>query len=560
MLTTSENKHLQIKNNKFILTCFIFSLIVSIGFYLFKGLGHPEMVLDDAYFFIRYADNFLAGFGHAWNSDGVQVYGSTSLLHFLVVVCFRWCLPFQDFAILQLSSSIMGFAAIILMVVICSHYTKWQHFHKNYLFWAAILFPLFFLNDIFIIHMLSGMDTMLVLFCNVLLILFTLRLLSRRRTIDLILLILSAFLAYFARPDNAVYVFLFPVMAISLLSDSINKRALVVKFIVCLAVLITIDLIVKTCILGDPLPLSFYAKQSGFYENYAGAGRWNPISLILQFIFAALPFLVIILLLGEKEDIRLLAVFLFPAVIIFLYYFSVTQIMGGAARYYFPTLPFFAVCSVMIIDSRLENNTGFFTITKRRIMLIVIILLPISLLDNLAGYYKRHIIGQITLTKITDYTADFKRPLPEVGYDESIIEIAKIAKKAPKGTIIALSEHGYISASAPHVDIIDPLGLHDKYFAHNGFSAKEFFVRQPDFIWFPHPDYTHIVREILKSKDLWRDYYYYPTAYDYGIAIRKSSLHFDSLMDIISESWQANYGAIQMKDNLAKPLHIIETD
>jgi len=234
--------------------------------------------------------------------------------------------------------------------------------------------------------------------------------------------------------------------------------------------------------------------------------------------------------------------------------------MGGAARYYFPTLPFFAVCSAMIIDSRLENNSGFFTITKRRIMLIVIILLPISLLDNLADYYKRHVIGQITHTKIADYTADFNRPLPEIGYDESIIEIANIAKKAPKGTVITLSEHGYISASAPHVDIIDPLGLHDKYFAHNGFSAKEFFGRQPDFIWFPHPDYTYIVREILKSEALWRDYYYYPTAYDYGIAIRKSSIHFDRIMDIISESWQANYGAIQMKDYLAKPLHIVETD
>ena len=35
--------------------------------------------------FIRYANNFLNGHGIAWNPDGEQTYGVTSLTHFAVV-------------------------------------------------------------------------------------------------------------------------------------------------------------------------------------------------------------------------------------------------------------------------------------------------------------------------------------------------------------------------------------------------------------------------------------------------------------------------------------------
>ncbi|MCD6161276.1 MAG: hypothetical protein J7K40_02560 [candidate division Zixibacteria bacterium] len=560
MMTTTQDNHFIIKNNKLLTICLIFLFIASVGFYLYKGLRHPEMILDDAYFFIRYADNFIAGLGHAWNSDGVQVYGSTSLLHFVVVVCLRWCLPFQEYVILQLSSSMMGFAAIFLMIIICANYTKWWIFHKNYLFWTAILTPLFLLNDVFVFHMLSGMDTMLGVFCNALLILFTLRLLSRWRTIDFVLLIVSAYITYLARPDNIIYAVLFPLLAVSILGNLSSKRALVIKFIIIAAVILAADLLAKNIIFGDPLPLSFYVKQSGFYESYAGTYRWNPILFIVQFISMALPFLIILLLFCKKRNMPLLLVFLSPVVLIFLYYFSITQIMGVGARYYLPALPFLVVSSSMVIDSRLIKNPDFLKLTKKRVLILIIIVSPITLLDNAAGLYERYILKSIPLTDITEYAAGCNKPLPQIGYWEAIFEVAKIAEKAPRGTVIALTEHGYISAAAPHVDIIDPLGLHDRYFAHKGFSVEEFFNRQPDFIWFPHPDYTRIVQEILKSEHLWRDYDYYPTAFDYGIAIRKSSKHFDRLMDIISESWQANYGSIQMKDYLAEPLHAVETD
>ena len=40
----------------------------------------PPTDFDDAYMFLRYANNWLAGFGMRWNRDEAPVYGATSLL------------------------------------------------------------------------------------------------------------------------------------------------------------------------------------------------------------------------------------------------------------------------------------------------------------------------------------------------------------------------------------------------------------------------------------------------------------------------------------------------
>jgi len=43
--------------------------------------------------------------------------------------------------------------------------------------------------------------------------------------------------------------------------------------------------------------------------------------------------------------------------------------------------------------------------------------------------------------------------------------------EAPPGTSFAMSEHGLVGAHASRAVIIDLLGLHDPFFARNGFSA-----------------------------------------------------------------------------------------
>lgn len=48
-----------------------------------------SQIIDDAFIFFRYADNFLAGHGLTWNPGGERVEGYTSFLYMLVVVALR---------------------------------------------------------------------------------------------------------------------------------------------------------------------------------------------------------------------------------------------------------------------------------------------------------------------------------------------------------------------------------------------------------------------------------------------------------------------------------------
>jgi hypothetical protein len=103
---------------------------------------------------------------------------------------------------------------------------------------------------------------------------------------------------------------------------------------------------------------------------------------------------------------------------------------------------------------------------------------------------------------------------------------------------------------APNAIIVDVLGLHDRTFALEGFSAAELWRRRPDLLWMPHPDHTQMLRDILDSDELWGDYDFYPDAFSYGVALRKESApalraHFD-------ERWRAVYATRPLEDHKAR--------
>ncbi|MGH9885709.1 MAG: hypothetical protein ACREBE_09285, partial [bacterium] len=102
------------------------SLAVGLAVMAALVLGHvawriarPES-MDDAYMFVRYAKEFLAGHGHAWNPDGQQVFGLTGSLHFLLVLALVALLPLSDDRIVTTASLLWGllaFAALARVAV-----------------------------------------------------------------------------------------------------------------------------------------------------------------------------------------------------------------------------------------------------------------------------------------------------------------------------------------------------------------------------------------------------------------------------------------------------------
>ncbi|HMV98292.1 MAG TPA: hypothetical protein PKE48_18460, partial [Anaerolineales bacterium] len=197
----------------------------------------------------------------------------------------------------------------------------------------------------------------------------------------------------------------------------------------------------------------------------------------------------------------------------------------------------------------------------KRLMRVLILLLIVALFSNstlktiTSDAYKN---SQIAATKLysphTEYTTPAAKELPERGTWPMVLAVAKFSKSLPEGIIFAQSEYGFTGAESPHLYIVDIIGLHDSYFAHNGFSVDEFLRRKPDLIWFPHSDYTKITAEIIDSQTFWEQYEFYPGAFDFGLAIRKDSLNYQAIHKAIEPVWREVYETRQMEDYLATPI------
>ena len=212
----------------------------------------------------------------------------------------------------------------------------------------------------------------------------------------------------------------------------------------------------------------------------------------------------------------------------------------------------------MVGDAYLASHPNLLRMVKRvfpfRAAMLLSLFAMMIAREELAGAYERLFIDRVVVQEDNFHEAGSKDLLPKLGWWRSVGEMAKVAARAPEGAVFGLSEYGLVGAACPDVILLDPLGLHDRRVAHNGFSAEEFLARQPDLIWLPHSDYTRIVKEILGAQEFQRSYDFYPGALDYGLALRRSSPYFIQLRNEVRAMWQANYPSHAMEDYLARPI------
>ena len=527
-------------------------LFVLVVFYLVFVAANLTTTFDDAYMFLRYADNVLKGHGIAWNPDGVQTYGATSLLYLLLIVVGRGLFSFADgSAILVITSSAFGLTSLLLMAVGGYRLTASEFFKSHPLAFPLLLAFLFFLSPTFLFHATSGMDTTLAMLCNMLLIFAVLNWVAKKNAASTAWLVLAAYVTFLARPDNLINAILFPVIYGYFFHREQRMRRLA-QFLVALIGIIALDTLGKFFIFGDPLPLPFYAKTVGYDDGYAGAFRWNPVAYLFDILRLILPFLLFFIFSISKQTRTQAAAFFVSVAVTFAYYFSVTQIMGFGARYYFPSVPFIVIGGFQMLDLMLQRTSGSelfkrpARITTSIVVLLLLFISPVR--DFLESAYERYLIPTANVYE-SDMLNDDEIALPELGWWETISIMADISSQLPAGTRVSMSEYGLVGASAPQIVIIDPLGLHDPYFAHNGFSSTEFFSREPDLIWFPNSDYTKIVASIQDDPSLWQEYDYYPGAFDYGIAIRKDA--DDTIRAVVETAWIEAYPDVDMAKSLA---------
>ncbi|PVE26342.1 hypothetical protein DC522_00855 [Microvirga sp. KLBC 81] len=508
---------------------------------LIMALSGP-LTFDDAYMFYRYALNLGEGRGLSWNPDGVPTYGLTSRPWALVILPFTW-LPLQAGAALQIASWMTGMAGLALVA-----FTALRHKDQHEWNRKAVALSVLFLavNPAFAFQLTTGMDTMLSFLANAALMLALLGYLARPRLRQALAVGLVAFTAVLIRPDNALCALGAPLMAWALKSG--GERRLDLLGLICVpALLIGLDLVVSRWYFGVPLPLGFYAKSARGYVGFQN--HENPIRYMLAAAPCTVPFLALAIAGLSSRQRYLLAACLIPLAATVTYLFTVRQVMGMAGRYYIPFLPYLAAPALLSAGAAWarDGKTAYRTFMKALtagLLLFAALIAASGMLEK--AYLKRTLPRPVSMPALPVTASE---PLPSVPWFEAITRLAEdVAADLPSDAILAASEVGYLGASAPHVTLIDLVGLNDTVIGRNGFSFDDLLARAPDLIWLPHWDYTGLRAAILADPRFHDRYQVIVGAFNYGLAIRRDSPHRVQIESNIAQAWTKLYPAYGMKD------------
>ncbi|HEX9104441.1 MAG TPA: hypothetical protein VF997_19655 [Polyangia bacterium] len=500
---------------------------------------------DDAYMFVRYADNLRAGFGMVWNRGGETVYGATGLVHLGLVTALRAIAPrWPDWRALLVATLAAAIAALLLATALATRFAAhaWLRGAPERALVAVVAAVAY--SEAFVFHCGTGMDTMSALLANCGVVYASLALAARPTARAAAACALVGWLAVEARPDSVILAAGTPLLTLALLCAA-PRRALTAWFAGPFAALVGASLLAKQHLLGSPLPLAFYVKRPFAYGGFAGEYTWTPFWFMAVFFRASAPLVVVIVVGARRRHVRTLAVLLLPVAVTFVALFAINQIMGHLGRFYFPSLPAFIGAAAVVSD-------GVWPLRWRALVVRAAIAAALALgggaaLDAAGTRYQARAEHQ-PLAALGGFTVAAAQPLPELDSWRAALEMAQLAAAAPAGARLAMSEHGVVAARAPDAVIIDVLGLHDRWFARHRFSAGELFRRRPDLIWMPHPDYTQMIRDILDDDELWRDYDFYPDALTFGVAVRRDGANAAALRRLFAARFGADYPGLRLDD------------
>lgn len=319
-------------------------------------------------------------------------------------------------------------------------------------------------------------------------------------------------------------------------------------FLAALSILILTDTAIKWLVFGNPLPIPFYAKQRGFYEGYIGAELWNPVSFTRTFVTDHFLAVLVVTLGCNLRSRRFTLAALIPILLTFAYLATVMQIMGFAARFYYPALPLLIVAAYHVLDSWMTRNENRLPRITRRFVfgrgaaLVALLLVVFPISARAERWYKQRARKAHPNLSISGlYDPPRSAPLLDKAF--GVVHVmARFVNDCPSDAVWAMSEYGFISAAAPDVRILDLAGLHDPATIDGADVVTRLFENKPDVIWFPTRNYTGMIAAIQTHQVFINQYDYWPGAFEWGIAIRRDSVHHASIMRAMRRAWQSFYG------------------
>jgi hypothetical protein len=527
-------------------------LVLSASVLVWRNL-QGTLGFDDAFMFYRYALHLRAGLGVSWNLDGVPTLGVTSPLWGLLI----WAgsvLPLSPGRLLQLASSVAGIGAVAAMSFAVSLNAR-SAVLKSLPRAAFVLLLCLCMSAIYIANTSTGMETMLSFALNGLLCGLLLRWRGQASNASGWILGMVAVGAFLTRPESALPALLAILLAALLLRTEQTRTISVLQPLVVLGAGILAYLVICKLYFHTTLPLSFYVKGHHFYTGYIG--RKHPVQRAIQFIGSCSGFVFFLLWMSKRRHMRMILVFLLPLVVITVYLWTVTQIMGGNARYYVPYCPYLALPAMMVLDEALLDDTFFqpdnplmrVCMSSFFVFLVLGESIPQRLIEKIDNAVEGPRIGYAEARRVEVAT----RPLPPIDWEHGWREITdQIVTKLPPGATAAATEVGYMGAMAPNIDIVDLSGLNDRDTALHGFNMPAFLEKKPDIVWLPHMDYTYFRGVFFDSKEFLAEYTIYDGALTYGIALRKDSPYYSQMMERMRRIWIEDYKGYPMQDYVVR--------
>ncbi len=502
------------------------------------------LTFDDAYMFYRYALNIRHGLGISWNPDGVPTYGMTSLPWVFVVLPFA-VLPLAAGHVLQLASWLVGTLAIGTMAACVVRHAKSDWLRSPALTFAVIALPLS-VNPVFAFHLTTGMDTVLSLLVNAILVCAIVRYVERPAVRRAFIVGVLAFAAVLTRPDNGVCAL--GSACLVWLAIPGRRRWRDLAGVAALPVaLIGAELLVCNWYFRVPLPLGFYAKSLHSYAGFQNGE--NAVEYAYLAASCAVPFLAALGATLKRKQLPLVVAFLLPVVITVGYLLTVRQVMGFGGRYYVPFIPYAIVPALLSVDAALAEGArpvrriGFALAISAAIFLA---LRPIEL--GWEKQYRAWVMPKpIPVPALPGTPRD---PLPDYSWIKQP-GISTIVAKLPPGAVVAASEVGYLAAVSPQATIIDLVGLNDTRIGVHGFSMDDLLARAPDLIWLPQAHYTGLLAAMFADPRLLEQYIVIAHVFNSGLAIRCGSPLREEIERGVRAAWPTLYPSRRVEDYTA---------
>ncbi len=490
------------------------------GYVLVLHDALPESTFDDAYMFVRYAIHLLEGKGIAWNPDGVQVFGATSLPYLFLVAAGMKTLPLPPGTILLLISWSAGLAALLGLWAVGIRSVESRSL-QNPARVGAFLFPLILVLNIFPMNAVTGMDTTLSFASHAVLIGATLSFCRQANTTSLAAMVLAAGVAFAVRPENAVCAFLFPVLSIAARRPD-GMRRWIAAFVAGFGLLFILDGTVKYALFGHFFPLGGHAKTFAALAGYTGKGAWNHVAYLQDVLTNGMIFFFTLIVCIERASAPLATAFILPPLVTFACFFTFVPVMGFDARYHCPFLPYAMIGSLLVLDRFLGEKGGARPWRRHAVRFAAACVLFAGLQSPvLPETYARIALDDRGVPPARVVTKA-SRPLPELDFWRNIAGFSAFLERLPRDITVAATEHGYAGAASPDIPIIDLSGLNSPEYTLGEFPADRLMETRPDLILLPHPDYTGRAKRILLHPRFWREYELYAGAFNFGVALARN--------------------------------------